>query len=71
MAFRLSGFSQMEFVMVNLLGTFKTVLDHTWFGDKERFHWVHHEVDIQKNFEQPWTDIYDRIFGTKYYPKAK
>ncbi len=70
-AFRLSGFSQMEFVMVNLLGTFKTVLDHTWFGDKERFHWVHHEVDIQKNFEQPWTDIYDRIFGTKYYPKAK
>jgi sterol desaturase/sphingolipid hydroxylase (fatty acid hydroxylase superfamily) len=72
-AFRLCGFSQMEFVAVNLLGTCKTVFDHTWFekSGKDAFHWVHHEVDINVNFEQPWTDIYDRIFGTKYYGKAK
>lgn len=69
--FRLSGFSQMEFVAVNLLGTVKTVFDHTWFGSKEAHHWVHHEVDINTNFEQPWTDIYDRLLGTKYYGKAK
>jgi sterol desaturase/sphingolipid hydroxylase (fatty acid hydroxylase superfamily) len=69
--FRLCGFSLVEFVIVNLLGTVKTVFDHTWFGSKDAHHWIHHEVDINSNFEQPWTDIYDRLFGTKYYGKVK
>lgn len=69
--FLLSGFSLLEFTWVNLLGSVKTVLDHTWMGSKDVHHWVHHEVDINANFEQPWTDLYDRLFGTKYYGKRK
>ena len=56
-AHRLAGFTLQEMVLVNLLGTAKTVLDHTWFGSKEAFHWIHHEINIDKNFEQPWTQV--------------
>ena len=68
LAHRFAGFTLEEMIVINLLGTFKTVFDHTWQGSKEAFHWIHHEVNIDKNFEQPWTDVFDRLLGTKWYP---
>jgi sterol desaturase/sphingolipid hydroxylase (fatty acid hydroxylase superfamily) len=43
LTFRALNYSLPELVVVNTLGTVKTIFDHTWMGSKDAHHWVHHE----------------------------
>lgn len=62
------GFSFETYIIANTLAFIKTIWDHTWKGTKtlNEHHWVHHEINKNYNYQQPFFDFYDRLFDTKY-----
>lgn len=62
-------FSFFEYVSVTSLSIISTVCDHT-NTQPEKFHYIHHHVNKNKNFQQPFFTFWDHIFGT-YYPNSK
>ena len=65
------GYSVAEFSWVISVSNVFTVLDHVdyfdnveWLG-KKNHHRHHHEINVQKNFQQPFFTFWDTWLGTK------
>ena len=58
------GFSYQEYIIVNTLAHFATVIDHTYLNYKNKFHYLHHSQNGNCNFQQPFFTYYDKIFKT-------
>lgn len=65
-------FTFVEFQIVSSLAVFWTVMDHTaafdkvwWLGRKD-FHRIHHSVNVDCNFQQPFMTFWDKLLGTDY-----
>ena len=54
-----------EYIFVVSLSFMSVVYDHTYTGNKYQHHWYHHEVNFNKNFQQPFFTYWDYILGTK------
>lgn len=54
----------LEYFIVTSLAVVATVCDHTVCEGRVSFHNIHHSVSKHHNIEQPFFDIFDRIFGT-------
>jgi sterol desaturase/sphingolipid hydroxylase (fatty acid hydroxylase superfamily) len=65
-------FTFVEFQIVSSLAVFWTVMDHTAFFDKvpwlgrKDFHRIHHSVNVDCNFQQPFMTFWDKLLGTDY-----
>jgi sterol desaturase/sphingolipid hydroxylase (fatty acid hydroxylase superfamily) len=69
--FPIFQFTLEEFTYVTTIGVFWTCMDHcdyfdhvSFLGRKEH-HRQHHEININKNFQQPFFIFLDNLFGTK------
>ena len=60
----LLGFSYKEFIIVTSLAHIATVIDHTSLNYKKQFHYLHHTIYNNNNFQQPFFTYYDKLFGT-------
>lgn len=65
-------YTYLEFQIVSCLAIFWTVMDYTavfnhvwWLGRKD-FHRIHHSVNIDCNFQQPFMTYWDKLLGTDY-----
>lgn len=54
-----------EYIIAVCLSFSSTVCDHT-STSKKKFHYIHHHVNKNKNFQQPFFTYWDHIFGTYY-----
>tara|TARA_A100001015_G_scaffold274727_1_gene331345 strand:- start:353 stop:1009 length:657 start_codon:yes stop_codon:yes gene_type:complete len=57
-----------EYIIVSSLSFIATIADHT-NTRKNKFHYIHHHVNKNTNFQQPFFTFWDHIFGT-YNPKS-
>ena len=55
-----------EYILVTALSFSATVCDHT-DTSRRKFHYIHHHVNKNTNFQQPFFTFWDHLFGT-YYP---
>jgi sterol desaturase/sphingolipid hydroxylase (fatty acid hydroxylase superfamily) len=55
-----------EYLAVTTLSYIATLRQHVYSTPNDQ-HWVHHERAQDKNFGQPFWDVWDRLCGTKYY----
>lgn len=53
----------MEHIIILSLSFISNVSDHT-YTSKNKFHYIHHHVNIHKNFQAPFFTYWDHIFGT-------
>ena len=59
------NFNFLEYIVTISLSYFCTVCDHAYlFQNKIGFHCIHHEINSNKNFQQPFFTFYDKLFGT-------
>ena len=65
LAYVFSPLSFEEYIIVTALSFSATVSDHT-VTSKRKYHYIHHHVDKNKNFQQPFFTYWDHIFGTYY-----
>ncbi len=54
-----------EYIIVTALSFSATVSDHT-VTSKKKYHYIHHHVNKNKNFQQPFFTFWDHVFGTYY-----
>ena len=64
-AYVFSPLSFEEYIIVTALSFAATVSDHT-VTSKKKYHYIHHHVNKNKNFQQPFFTFWDHIFGTYY-----
>lgn len=64
-AYVFSPLSFEEYIIVTALSFSATVSDHT-VTSKRKFHYIHHHVNKNKNFQQPFFTYWDHLFGTYY-----
>ena len=57
-------FSFNEIIIVTSLANVATVLDHSFLTWKKGFHMIHHNGNMNYNFQQPFFTYYDQLFGT-------
>jgi len=57
-------FSFNEIIIVTSLANVATVLDHSFLTWKNGFHMIHHNGNMNHNFQQPFFTYYDQLFGT-------
>lgn len=69
---RLCNLSVAETSCVYTLGNVATIMDHVAYFDikfslfgKGAYHRYHHEVDVHKNFQQPFFTFWDTLLNTK------
>ena len=61
------GYRPFEFALLSSLSFVQTVREHTpSFG--KTCHWVHHNTNINANFQQPFFSYWDKLFGTYQAP---
>lgn len=61
------GFTLQEFTIVYCFAIVATVMDHCdWFYQYKNHHWIHHKVNQNCNYQQPFFDYWDRLLGTKH-----
>eukprot|EP00928_Gymnodinium_smaydae_P001903 TRINITY_DN1067_c0_g2_i1.p1 TRINITY_DN1067_c0_g2~~TRINITY_DN1067_c0_g2_i1.p1 ORF type:complete len:210 (+),score=26.57 TRINITY_DN1067_c0_g2_i1:53-682(+) len=65
LAFRLSGITWLDFIIVTSLGNMKTAWDHA--STRKGHHHELHHMKPSGNFEQPFFDVWDRLMGTKVW----
>eukprot|EP01084_Bolivina_argentea_P107338 191913_1 len=66
------GYTYCDFVIVVSLAAIASIADHTTTAhsaSRNKYHYVHHLVNSNYNFEQPFFCIWDYIVGT-YYPSS-
>lgn len=61
-----SPLSFQEYIIVTALSFSATVSDHTVTSSNKKYHYIHHHVNKNKNFQQPFFTYWDHIFGTYY-----
>lgn len=73
----LANLSAAEMSLVYTLGNVATIMDHVEFFDRKwsifgkgPYHRYHHEVDVNKNFQQPFCTFWDTVLNTKADPEA-
>ena len=52
-----------EYIIILSLSFVSNVSDHT-YTSKNKFHYIHHHVNINRNFQAPFFTYWDHIFGT-------
>lgn len=65
----LFNLSFIEFVIITSLSIVSNVSDHT-NTSKNKFHYIHHHVNINKNLQAPFFTFWDHILGT-YHPNTE
>jgi len=60
----LLGISYEEYIIITMLANVATVIDHTYINYKHKFHYLHHSVYHNYNYQQPFFTYYDRLLGT-------
>ncbi len=61
--------SYYEYLIIISLSFLATIADHTNTHTR-KFHYIHHHVNKQYNFQQPFFTFWDHIFGTYYKDTA-
>ena len=65
----LCKYSLLEFNIVNSIAYVATVLQHTDLNTfHSNYHRVHHEKNVNCNYQQPFFTYWDRLFGTYVDP---
>ena len=67
--FMFSGLSFAIFVIITGMTYASFVCEHT-ITTPYKYHYIHHNVNINKNFEAPFFSFWDRLMGT-YHPKSE
>ena len=65
-----SGLSLLEVAIVASLGSICTIMDHCPTNNgKDNYtrHEIHHNININTEYGQPFSGVLDDIFGTRYY----
>ena len=64
----ISLLSYYEYLIVSSLSVVATVCDHA-YTSTTKFHYIHHHVNRNYNFQQPFFTFWDHLLGT-YHPKT-
>jgi len=70
-------FTFQEFQIVSSLAIFWTVMDHTayfndvWWLGRKNFHNIHHSIQVNCNYQQPFMTFWDEWLGTDYETVSK
>ncbi len=62
--FYIFNFSFNEYIIILILVTIFSALDHSNLNFKKNVHYLHHNKYPNYNFQQPFFTYYDRLFGT-------
>jgi sterol desaturase/sphingolipid hydroxylase (fatty acid hydroxylase superfamily) len=60
--------SYYEYIIVTTLSMISTAADHT-YTSHTKFHYIHHHVNRNYNFQQPFFTFWDHLLGT-YHPQT-
>jgi len=69
LGFLCARLSWTEFICVTTLANVKTVWDHC-SRQRQHHHWLHHTYP-RCNYEQPFCDFWDRLLGTRRWPRKQ
>lgn len=62
-------FTPFEFAVISSISFIATVEEHTPSNGKLTRHWIHHNVNPNSNFQQPFFGYWDKLLGTYFDPK--
>ena len=66
--YNILGYSLIEFSILSSISFIATIVDHIPIYGKT-IHWVHHNKNINSNFQQPFFNYWDKLLGTYCDPK--